>query len=260
MTYVDETQTRQWREGYKVDAYLITYVNGVETGREKVSSDTYPAKADTVCTWRDPTGGNVKTTLGCIRRADEDFHMIQPGDCIGVGVSAREGQLLLLRALALYRYVRHHDFTMTALMLTMGREKPDTSAIEALCRELDVLLSSATPRFTRFSLNGARTPIPARCAPRCAGHAVRHVHGQGPEQAGAGPPPGGCAGDAHDERDLRGALHTFHPCSYMSRSNLTVIRPLIYVPEKHVIHMRRELTCPCSKIPARPTATPSARR
>ena len=36
------------REGYKVDAYLITYVDGVETGREKVSSDTYPAKADTV--------------------------------------------------------------------------------------------------------------------------------------------------------------------------------------------------------------------
>ena len=38
----------------------------------------------------------------------------------------------------LYRYVRHHDFTMTALLLTMGREQPDTSAIEALCRELDV--------------------------------------------------------------------------------------------------------------------------
>ena len=39
---------RMKREGYKVDAYLITYVDGVETGREKVSSDTYPAKADTV--------------------------------------------------------------------------------------------------------------------------------------------------------------------------------------------------------------------
>ena len=48
VTYVDETKTINGREGYKVDAYLIIYVDGVETGREKVSSDTYPAKADTV--------------------------------------------------------------------------------------------------------------------------------------------------------------------------------------------------------------------
>lgn len=48
VTYMDETKTINGREGYKVDAYLITYVDGVETGREKVSSDTYPAKADTV--------------------------------------------------------------------------------------------------------------------------------------------------------------------------------------------------------------------
>ena len=48
VTYVDETKTINGREGYKVDAYLITYMNGVETGRVKVSTDTYPAKADTV--------------------------------------------------------------------------------------------------------------------------------------------------------------------------------------------------------------------
>lgn len=48
VTYVDETKTINGREGYKVDAYLVTYVDGVETGREKVSTDTYPAKADTV--------------------------------------------------------------------------------------------------------------------------------------------------------------------------------------------------------------------
>ena len=48
---------------------------------------------------------------------------------------------------------------------------------------------------------------------------------------------------------FEGRLHTFHPCAYMSRSDLTVIRPLIYVPEKHVIHMRRELDLPVLKNP-----------
>ena len=48
MTYVDETKTINGREGYKVDAYLITYMNSMETGRVKVRTSTYPAKADTV--------------------------------------------------------------------------------------------------------------------------------------------------------------------------------------------------------------------
>lgn len=48
--------------------------------------------------------------------------------------------MVLLNALALYRYVRHHDFTLQAIMLTTGKEKPDTSAIEVLCEKLEVPL------------------------------------------------------------------------------------------------------------------------
>lgn len=48
VTYIDETHTIKGRDGYVVDAYLVAYENGVEIARNKVSTDTYPSKADTV--------------------------------------------------------------------------------------------------------------------------------------------------------------------------------------------------------------------
>lgn len=48
VTYVDETKTIKGRDGYKVDAYLVTYQNGAAVDRKKVSSDYYKEKADTI--------------------------------------------------------------------------------------------------------------------------------------------------------------------------------------------------------------------
>ena len=146
-----------------------------------------------------------------------------------------------MRALALYRYVRHHDFTMTALMLTMGREQPDTSAIEALCRELDVPIVIRHTEIYEILFEWRKDPNPcALCAKMRRGMLCDMCTDRGLNKLALG----------HHREDaletlmmsviFEGRLHTFHPCSYMSRSNLTVIRPLIYVPEKHIIHMRRE--------------------
>ena len=41
-----------------------------------------------------------------------------------------------------------------------------------------------------------------------------------------------------------GRFHTFHPCTRMSRTGITVIRPLVYLPESHVKHMMKVLSLP----------------
>ncbi len=56
VTYTDQTKTVKGREGYVVEAYLITYDMGTEVERKKVSTDTYPAKADTVYVGVTPRG------------------------------------------------------------------------------------------------------------------------------------------------------------------------------------------------------------
>ena len=48
---------------------------------------------------------------------------------------------------------------------------------------------------------------------------------------------------------FEGRLHTFHPKTLMSKTGVTVIRPMVYVPERHVIHMQRELELPILKNP-----------
>ncbi|MDD3334054.1 MAG: ATP-binding protein [Eubacteriales bacterium] len=192
----------------------------------------------------------MKTTLGCIRRADQDFTLIEPGDKVAVGVSGGKDSLLLLYALSLYRKVRHEDFSLQALMLTTGKEKPDTSKIEALSQRLDVPIEI---RYTElyqilFEIRKEQNPC-ALCAKMRRGMLCDLCKELGCNKLALG----------HHRDDaietllmsllFEGRLHTFHPKTYMSRSDLTVIRPMVYLPEKHVIHISKELNLPILKNP-----------
>ncbi len=192
----------------------------------------------------------MKTTLGCIRRADQDFGMISPGDRVAVGVSGGKDSLLLMKALALYRNVRHQDFTLHAIMLTTGKHKPDTSAIEALCDACGVPI---TVRHTElyeilFEIRREENPC-ALCAKMRRGMLCDLARELGLNKLALG----------HHREDaletlmmsliFEGRLHTFHPKTYLSRSDITVIRPMVYLPEKHVIHMRKTLELPVLENP-----------
>ncbi len=186
----------------------------------------------------------MKTTLGRIRRADQDYDLIQPGDHVAVGVSGGKDSLLLAHGLSLYRRVRK-DFTLQAIMLTMGKEPPDTSAIEEFCKAEDVPL---TVRYTDlyqilFELRNDRSPCPL-CAKMRRAMLCDISKELGCNKLAL----------AHHREDaletllmsliFEGRFHVFHPKTYMSRSDITVIRPMVYMPEKDVIHMQKKLSLP----------------
>ncbi len=187
----------------------------------------------------------MKTTLGRLRRADQDFGLIDPGDRVAVGVSGGKDSLLMLYALSMYRRVRRDDFTMQAIMLTSGPTPPDTSAIEAFCAELNV---PVTVRYTDlyqilFEMRHDRSPCPL-CAKMRRAMLCDMSRDMGCNKLALG----------HHREDVletflmsliyEGRIHTFHPKSYMSRTGITVIRPMVYMPEKEVIHMQRKLELP----------------
>ncbi|MEG0742493.1 MAG: ATP-binding protein [Clostridia bacterium] len=192
----------------------------------------------------------MKTTLGCIRRADQDFGLISPGDRVAVGVSGGKDSLLLLRALALYRCVRHHDFALRAVMLTTGKQKPDTSAIEALCAEISVPIEIRHTELYEILFERRKEENPcALCAKMRRGMLCDLCKELDCNKLALG----------HHREDVletllmslifEGRLHTFHPKTYLSRSDLTVIRPMVYLPEKHVIHLRKALALPVLENP-----------
>lgn len=187
----------------------------------------------------------MKTVLGCIRRIDQDFDMIMAGDRIAVGVSGGKDSLLLLKALSLYRLFSGKAFTLEAMMLTMGFTPFDTSGVETFCKEIDVPLTIKHTDIGTivFAIRKEKNPC-ALCAKMRRGALNKLAIEHGMNKLALG----------HHRDDVletllmslfyEGRLHTFHPVTYLSRMDLTVIRPLAYLPEKHIIHMAKTLSLP----------------
>ena len=187
----------------------------------------------------------MKTVLGCIRRADQDFDMIATGDRIAIGVSGGKDSLLLLQALALYRKFSHKQFSLEALTLKMGLEPFDTAPIASLCERLEVPYTAIDTDIAEILFVHRKESNPcALCAKMRRGGLNELALEKGCRKLALG----------HHREDVietllmsllfEGRLHTFHPVTYLSRTGMTVIRPMVYLPEKHVIHMAKELRLP----------------
>ena len=187
----------------------------------------------------------MKEVLGCLRRADEDFSMIAPGDHVAVGVSGGKDSLLLLYALALYRRFCRHPYTLTAVTLTMGLEPFDLSKVRALCAELGVPYIVRETQIGKVIFEERREKNPCSlCAKMRRGALVDLCLETGANKLALGHHRDDAIETLFLSMLYEGRIHTFHPVTHLTRKNITQIRPLVYLPEKHVIHMVKALSLP----------------
>ena len=192
----------------------------------------------------------MKEILGCIRRADQDFGMIKAGDKVAVGVSGGKDSLLLLYAMALYRKFCPEPFELEALTLTMGLEPFDVSGIRERCERLEVPYIVRETEIGKVIFEERKEKNPCSlCAKMRRGALNELCVERGVNKLALGHH----RDDAEETLLLslfyEGRFHTFQPVTYLSRTGITQIRPMLYISEKNIIHQARVLNLPVVKSP-----------
>jgi len=177
----------------------------------------------------------LKAILSHLRRADDDFGLVEKGDRIAVGLSGGKDSLLLLQTLAAYQKFNHTDFELIAITVDCTGGKADFSKIQKFCTDLGVkfIIHPSNIFEIIFDIRKEKNPCSL-----CSNLRRGLLHTAAVE-AGCNKVALGHHADDLIETFLlsmcfEGRLSTFHPSSYLDRMNVTVIRPLIYVNETEI--------------------------
>ena len=187
----------------------------------------------------------MKELLGCIRKADKDFGLIEAGDTVCVGVSGGKDSLVLLYAMALYRKFCPNKYTLKAATLHLGREPFDLSGIQKLCDALQVEYTVKMTEISRVIFDERKEENPcALCAKMRRGALTDLCRELDANKLALGHHRDDALETLFMSLLYEGRIHTFHPKTYLSRSGITQIRPMVYASEKHIIHLTKELSLP----------------
>jgi len=168
----------------------------------------------------------------CMRKALDDYNMIEDGDKIAVALSGGKDSVVLLYCLKeLQRYYKKFD--LMAISINPGFEEFDKELLHKICDEIGVELVIYDSDIYQIVFEERKEKNPCSlCANLRRGMLNTVAKENGCNKIALG----------HNEDDVletllmnmifAGNIGTFAPVSYMDRSDMTLIRPLIYVEEK----------------------------
>ncbi|MCH5162028.1 MAG: tRNA 2-thiocytidine biosynthesis protein TtcA [Clostridiales bacterium] len=191
----------------------------------------------------------LQKLLSFIRRCDSDFSLIEPNARVAVGLSGGKDSVALLAGLAAYRRFCTNPFELCAVVIDAGAGA-DFSPLEPLCAELDVPLHIVRTEIQPIVFEARHEKNPCSlCAKMRRGALDSKLNELGYNVLALGHN----ADDAVETFLLgiifEGRLNTLAPKSYLDRSKVTLIRPLLYVREKETAAFVKENGLPVIKNP-----------
>ena len=190
----------------------------------------------------------MKRILSYTRRAVDDYEMIHEGDKIAVGISAGKDSLTLLHALAGLRRFYPKRFELVAITVDMGFEGMDFTPIRELCEQLDVPYIIAKTEISRIIFDVRKEKNPCSLCAKMRRGALHNTA----KEAGCNVVALGHHFDDVVETFMlnlfyEGRIGCFQPVTYLSRKDITVIRPMIYMPEKDIRYFANRVSLPVVK-------------
>lgn len=192
-----------------------------------------------------------------IRRAILNHGMIQPGDKVAIGMSGGKDSTSLLYFLDMIRRQKRlgFDFDIQPISLDMGFEgvelKPMQDFVENLGYQLDVVPTNIAKVV--FEIREERSPC-SLCAKLRRGILYNRAVELGCQKVALGHHLDDAIETYFMNFLFHGQMNSFEPKSYLTKTGVTLIRPLLYLEEKEIIRFvqREELPvifnpCPVDK-------------
>lgn len=175
----------------------------------------------------------MQRILSHMRKAIEDYHMIEENDKIAICLSGGKDSITMLHAFKALQRFYPKKFDIIAISINPGFEFFDATLLQEMCDKLEIplFIENSHAQEIVFEIRKEKNPC-SLCANLRRGIINSIAVREGCNKIALG----------HNEDDVletfllnlfyTGSIGTFSPISYMDRTGITLIRPLIYTSEK----------------------------
>lgn len=175
----------------------------------------------------------MQRILSYMRKAIEEYNMIEENDKIAICLSGGKDSITLLHAFKALQRFYPKKFELIAISINPGFEFFDTTLLQNLCDNLEIplFIEKTHAKEIVFDIRKEKNPC-SLCANLRRGAINSIAVREGCNKIALG----------HNQDDVletfllnlfyTGSIGTFSPVSHMDRTGITLIRPLVYTPEK----------------------------
>lgn len=187
----------------------------------------------------------MQRMMGLMRQCIDDYRMIEPNDKIAVGVSGGKDSLTLLALLAALREYYPQPYDLTAITIDMGLPGMDFAPVEDFCARLGVPYRRVSTQIGPiiFEYRKEKNPC-SMCAKMRRGALNQALLEQGFHKVALGHHYDDAVETFLMSLLFEGRLSCFQPVTYLDRSGVTQIRPMLYLTESMVRNFAAEQQLP----------------
>jgi len=189
----------------------------------------------------------MQRLIGLVRRCTQDYHMIEAGDRIGVGVSGGKDSIALLVFLAELRKYDHIPFELEAVSVDLGFGM-DFTPIRKLCESLNVPFTLVKTEIAPviFDYRKEKNPC-SMCAKMRRGALNQALLDRGCNKLALGHHYDDAVETFVMSLIYEGRISCFQPVTDLDRTGIIQIRPMLYIHEQTIDHFVKKQDLPIVK-------------